>query len=486
MGLRTRKFYWAMIAVSALFASMVFWRTGFVPIASGGDDVWFSESGYWFLKEGTLRRPMHQNPLRSDLRDFLPPIPSLAQAASFSAFGVNQFSMAIGPSIVTVLLVASVVMFGHHLGALRTIAACSGLAIFAIPESFQRSIQSRYDIYVALFVMLSVACLDLARLYRRPLFFSAAGAWICLSVIAYYPSAILAIIFIVLLIKWRIYRDVGIIDLASFLGGGLLPAIIFLVWIGSDLPWMLQYLSAAGQSYDSTGRLLRVAGNLRLMPWSIVFLFVLNSTILGLLWGQGGYRGDLARATCAAALSCGLIMPVTSHALLPAMATLTVLAILFLVSLDSRARVLVAATCLLLPGACTALAGATYSAMVLSSQEGRHIEPFGSQLRATINTDGLVLVDNPGWLPLRQHLPKGKLVHIAGYSPDASRADASAFFFDPQSSARISTVAIVPGTQYRLAVFPTIIDFLHRADVEGPIIVGQSMPYQLEVYRKKQ
>jgi hypothetical protein len=484
-ALNSNTFSWPAIVITCMFVGMVFWRTGYIPIASGGDDVWFSESGYWYLQEGVLRRPMHKNALLSDLRDFLPPTPSLAQAISFAALGVNQFSMAIGPSIIVSLLVISIMVFGYYLRVPATIAACSGIAAFAIPESFQRAIQARYDIYVAFFTVLSIMFLNLGRARRYLLSYLASGALLGLSIISYYPFAIIAVILLVPMMKWYLFKEITLVEFCAFVSGGMLVGALFLAWIGQDFYWMLKYLSAAGESYGAAGRMLRIAQHRGDVPWWMILLVIINGATVARLWRSSGCRTDLALATCTAALACGLIMLGTSHALLPVMAALSVLSVLLVLSLDLRPPALLLSTGALVPAAAVALVGATYSALVLGSQDGRHIEPFGSQLRAAINPDGLVLVDNPGWLPLREYVPRNKLVHIAGYSPDASRADVSALFFDINASAQISSVAIVPGTQDRLAAFPAIVSFLHRADVEGPIVVGPAMPYQLELYRKK-
>jgi hypothetical protein len=97
----------AAILILFTFLVMLFVRTGVVPIASGGDDVWFSESAYWLLKDGQLRRPIHMNNM-SEYRDFLPPIPALFQAMSFSILGIDQLSMAISPSVA----IAIIIVFG--------------------------------------------------------------------------------------------------------------------------------------------------------------------------------------------------------------------------------------------------------------------------------------------------------------------------------------------------------------------------------------
>jgi len=376
-------------------------------------------------------------------------------------------------------------VFGYCLGVPATIAACSGIAAFAIPESLQRSIQVRYDIYVAFFLTLSIISLNLGRSRRHHLSYLASGVLLGLSIISYYPFAIIAAILIAPMLKWYSTKEINLIEFSAFVFGGMLVGALFFAWIGQDFYWMLKYLSAGGESYGAAARLMGIARDPREVPWWMILLIIINGATFARLWRSKGYRAELALATCTAALGCGAIMLVTSHALLPVMATLSVLSVLLVLSLDLQPPAILFSTVVLVSAAAVALVGLTYSALVLGAQAGRQIEPFGSQLRAAINPDGLVLVDNPGWLPLREHVARNKLVHITGYAPDASRADASTFFFDINTSAQISSVAIVPGTQSRLAAFPAIMDFLHREDVEGPIVVGPAMPYQLELYRKK-
>src|SRR5262245_5485399 len=187
-----RALSWPAVFASCLFIAMVFWRTGVVPIASGGDDVYASESGYWYLKDGVLQLPMYKNAVSSDVRDFYPPTPSVIQAASFAAFGVNQFSMEIGPSIAVSLLVIAIVAFGYYLRLPLTIAACSGIAAFAIPDSFKRAVTARFDIYVCFFIVLTVIFLTLGRERRYLMFYFASGVFLALSVVSYYPFGVLA------------------------------------------------------------------------------------------------------------------------------------------------------------------------------------------------------------------------------------------------------------------------------------------------------
>ena len=75
----------------ALFHALIWARTGYFPGASTGDDQWFSESAYYLLSEGALRRPMHDDELGSLNHDFLPPLTNLVQAGMFLVFGIGQF-----------------------------------------------------------------------------------------------------------------------------------------------------------------------------------------------------------------------------------------------------------------------------------------------------------------------------------------------------------------------------------------------------------
>src|SRR5262245_56354219 len=75
----------ALVAVS--FVLFVLWsRTALVPGASTGDEVWWSESGYHFMKEGVLKWSCMADDKGSAIVSYWPPVPALLQALMMSVF----------------------------------------------------------------------------------------------------------------------------------------------------------------------------------------------------------------------------------------------------------------------------------------------------------------------------------------------------------------------------------------------------------------
>src|SRR5665213_1805666 len=77
---------------AAIVLATLWGRAGVLPAASAGDDIWFNEAGYSLLTRGVLSEPIHDDAIGSARRDFVPPIPGVIMAASFSLFGLTQFS----------------------------------------------------------------------------------------------------------------------------------------------------------------------------------------------------------------------------------------------------------------------------------------------------------------------------------------------------------------------------------------------------------
>src|ERR1035441_7067666 len=70
------------LAVGLLCCALAinWWRTGRVPAASCGDEMWWSESAYWFLKEGTLRWDCMNDDRGCAVVSYWPPAAPLLQA----------------------------------------------------------------------------------------------------------------------------------------------------------------------------------------------------------------------------------------------------------------------------------------------------------------------------------------------------------------------------------------------------------------------
>jgi hypothetical protein len=136
--------------------------------------------------------------------------------------------------------------------------------------------------------------------------------------------------------------------------------------------------------------------------------------------------------------------------------------------------------------AAVALGSILFTALVGFSTSGRRFSTFGKQIEAQSNLNGIVLVDNPAWLALRETLPKGRLIHLPPPAMDASLLNRSIILNDPHSSTLISTIIVrKPELPVLRSEFPLIAEFLKRPDVEGPITIGDKLPYRVVIYRVK-
>jgi hypothetical protein len=118
---------------------------------------------------------------------------------------------------------------------------------------------------------------------------------------------------------------------------------------------------------------------------------------------------------------------------------------------------------------------------------GRAFQAFGRQVRLESNLNGIVLIDNPAWLALREVLPEDRLVHLIPLVPDASLFNKSTMLDDSRNSTSVSTI-VVRNSMFPIfrLQFPVVAEFLRRADVDGPIMIGNEPPYSVVIYRAKE
>ena len=231
----------AYIAKLALFLFICFLlsRIGLIPASSSGVDVWFSESAYWFLQTGVFRRPMHHDVVGSHLRDFYPPTPSIAQALSFSIFGINQFSMAVAPTLALCLIILVNYWFARRLRVAPWLALCFSIAFLCVPRAFWFSIQVRYDIYVAIFTVSAITLAFLCFYENRPKLLIGTGFCLASAVISYYQFAPVAVLLAVVSIGCQRPSMPAPRRIFLLLLGALAPTMFFVLWIGMDISLFL-------------------------------------------------------------------------------------------------------------------------------------------------------------------------------------------------------------------------------------------------------
>jgi hypothetical protein len=136
--------------------------------------------------------------------------------------------------------------------------------------------------------------------------------------------------------------------------------------------------------------------------------------------------------------------------------------------------------------AVVALASIIFTTLVGFSSSSRRFSLFGKQVAAQSNLNGIVLLDNPAWLALREKLPKDQLIHLPPPAIDASQLNRSSILDDPNSVTSVSTIVVrEPQLRILRTEFLLVAEFLRRSDVEGPITVGDKLPYRVVIYRVK-
>lgn len=493
--------------IVTFFVLLMLARVGLIPSSSSGDDVWFSESAYWLLKDGVLRSDIHQDNIGSFIRDFLPPVPALFQSVSFSIFGINQYSMNVAPTIALLLSILMTLCVrltgGRHS---FTFVAASALAPFVIPDAVRYSLQVRFDIYVAL-------CVNFALLLMYKLSKSSnkstisinistfiIGACLSFSIISYYQFFPVALILLIcgLIIQGRAApANIGRVLLIV---GAAVPTFVFLIWIGGDIVFFLKQNLALASGYQFANRMSfgfysstvifeasicviiaviclivvirmgalgRIEANLRLL---IVGLFIAN--IVCSIMSVFAFRGMIL---CSALISSHIIY-------------LTFEICSNVKARNEYRRRASLKIAILLMGSLGFVNLTAFSVLGLFNS-ARNYAIFGHEIVNSSNLEGVVLFDNPAWLALRELVPAGSLVHIVGMAPDAAALNKSTIFEDRSYSKNVTSVIIREGNASAyIAKYPLLKAFLERKDVVGPIHVGYDLPYKVEIYtvgRKK-
>lgn len=234
-----------------LFHALIWARTGYYPGTSGGDDQWFSESAYYFLRDGVLRRPMHDDELGSLSHDFLPPLTNLVQAAFFAVFGVTQFSGSAQSSFWCLAVSVLIFVMVRLRGGTEGNAFLASIAIFGSQIVLDILIHIRFEPVQVFFFLLFLACdfvEKTSRLSAREVlaYRFVEGLSLGLACIAYYPIGPFVLVAGLLNHypeKLRADRNLT----ASLLGGGIV-AITFLAYVAQCVSCFFHQVVVTGVS----------------------------------------------------------------------------------------------------------------------------------------------------------------------------------------------------------------------------------------------
>jgi hypothetical protein len=496
------KQHWPMIVrivVAAAFIiviALLLARVGRIPAASSGDEIWYSESAYWLLQEGTLRRDFHQDAIGSALRDFLPPAPALAQAAAFSIGGLNAFTIAIAPTATLIAIILTFTLLARSITRSITLATFFSFSVIFIPASLVMALQARFNIYVTLFV---AAALFFAT--SRTVTFSSsgdnnrndalalvlAGFFIQLSVLSYYQFAVCAALIglAILLLPSPLGWPKRIACLAI---GAAVPAALFGLWIGADFELFLHQNLAQGASYGLVHRLTN------LVPSTATVLFeagaaIFLTVLFALLAWRNTERSDLKPfiiAIAGASIATSVFALFFFPGLILVASTLTAFIGLLAFSITRRiggsAFKLSAAVLFLMSASGIALT-VSYSVIGIVDKN-RNYGALARDIVSQSNLSGIVLIDQPAWLALRERLGPGKMIHITSGQPLLPPTMNASNILSTTDASKVSMIAVRPATFKDLKKTHTLVaSFLNRDDVEGPIEVGPGFPNRMLIYR---
>lgn len=244
---------------------MIWTRTGLVPAASCGDEVWWSESGYWLAHDGVLKWEIMNDDRGSGSRSFWPPVLPAIQAFFIQCLGLNSFSIYAQSSLHCTLLVLLVYLIGRQRGLSfhgAVLAGIGALGLFTVQRSF---VQVRMESATALAMLAFLWLHGEASRRGRKEFDYLAGLALGIGAMAYYPLSPFLIVGALLTLALG----------GNFLGwwrvalGGLPMALVAGAWI---LPhwedFILQVIDTGSQKYLSLGSFAHfIAGNLKTLSF---------------------------------------------------------------------------------------------------------------------------------------------------------------------------------------------------------------------------
>jgi len=254
-----------VLAVMAFaFILAVLWlKTGRVPAAAGGDEVWMGEGAHWILKEGVHAYDFLADEHEHQVVSTFQPVSAFFYAIVFALFGMTPFTLMLQiPVVGTAAMVLSVAIC-RRLGLAWWISLLVPSAAWGLMMVERRLNTVRWEPMVAVWVLLSFwFLLGAARSEssRRLILQAAAGVCATLAGITYYPHAPFALLALtgaaVIFAGWS--PVVGLPGrIWAYIAGGVGSGGLFLVWIFRNYEYFdKQVVSFGDEHYFRLGNLL--------------------------------------------------------------------------------------------------------------------------------------------------------------------------------------------------------------------------------------
>ena len=434
----------AAVWVAALFCLSILWlRTGLVPGASGGDEVWWSEAAYHWSHEGVLRWACLDDDKGSALVSYWPPVAPLLQAAMIRLFGLTPFGITAQSPLVCTLIVVLVFLLGRAGGLPVNHSLWAGLALFGLLVVERRLMQVRMENLTAVSGLAGLALLlgigEARSLSHNLIRAVAAGAVLGLGLFCYYPqSPFLVLAFAAGLAVLPHPRK---LLLGAALAAGTLPA------LAAGAAWILPHRDLFAS------QVLTVGMDHYVDPWkffrAVTGLWDFSDW---LRWTQGLEKWAvliLASIVCSLKPSPQVrlvaVMAVASSLPMflfeaPPQVLAGILGVLLVFFLARSVPAVGWGRCLpLLPGLLVGAALLKFSLIgitALVQREGRDYAKVAAGLTALIPPTARVGISQEAWLALRATLPAANL-HLLTYAPPSTenrprvaRTAAAADYYD--------------------------------------------------------
>ena len=246
------------------FVFAVLWlKTGRVPAASGGDEVWMGEGAYWLLKEGAHVYDFLADEHGHQVSSTFQPVSSFFYAAVFALFGITPFTLMMQIPIVGSAAMLLCIAVCRRLGLAWWISLLVPSTIWGLMMVERRLNTVRWEPMVAVWVLLSFwFLLGAAKSggWRRWWLQVAAGVSGTAAGITYYPHAPFALLALTgaAVILAGVFPLAGLPKrIGGFVIGGVVSGMLFLAWIFRSYEYFYKQVLAFGdEHYFRLGNLL--------------------------------------------------------------------------------------------------------------------------------------------------------------------------------------------------------------------------------------
>jgi hypothetical protein len=245
-----------LAAMAFAFILAVLWiKTGRVPAAAGGDEVWMGEGAHWILQDGVHAYDFLADEHEHQVVSTFQPVSAFFYAIVFALFGMTPFTLMMQIPVVGTAAMFLCVAICRRLGLAWWVSLLVPSAIWGLMMVERRFNTVRWEPMLVVWLLLAFLLLLVAR--QRPLRSAnvlrfAAGACTAVAGVTYYPHAPFAVLagtgaaFVL--------ADIGtprsfLRDVWAFAAAGLATGGVFLAWIFRNYEYFHKQVLAFGDEH---------------------------------------------------------------------------------------------------------------------------------------------------------------------------------------------------------------------------------------------